>query len=98
MVGIEDVALEFIWTIHALERLAERGLTRDGVEQAVRRLDPLREPNDGDADWRVDASSFVVLYDHPAGENMDAIRIITAWPKRRRRNQHLKLVQVEKER
>lgn len=74
----------FTWTIHAEERLSERGLTRERVEQAVRELHPIRETNDGEAEWRVDAGRFVVVYDHPDDEDIDAIRIISAWPKRRR--------------
>jgi hypothetical protein len=74
----------FIWTIHAEERLSQRGLTRVRVERAVRELHPIRETNDGKAAWRVDAGRFVVVYDHPHGADMDAVRIISTWPKRRR--------------
>jgi uncharacterized protein YjiS (DUF1127 family) len=75
--------------------LPGRGLSRNEVEQAVRRLHLLRQPNDGDADWRIDAGRFVVLYDHPDQNDIDAARIITAWPKRRKRRRHLKLVNDE---
>jgi hypothetical protein len=57
----------FTWTIHAEERLHQRGLTRVRVERAVRKLHPIREINDGNADWRVDAGNFTVVYDHPDG-------------------------------
>lgn len=80
----------FTWTIHAEERLSQRGLTRVRVERAVRELHPIRETNAGDAEWRVDAGRFVVVYDHPHGEDIDAVRIISAWPKRGRRRRHLR--------
>jgi hypothetical protein len=75
----------FVWTIHAEERLSERGVTRDAVERAIREGHPVQEPNDGEADWRVDAGRFVVVYDHPHGEDIDAVRIVSVWSKRRRR-------------
>jgi hypothetical protein len=80
----------FIWTIHAEERLSQRGLTRVRVERAVRELHPIREANEGEAEWRVDASRFVVVYDHSHGKDIDAVRIISAWPKRRRHRRHLR--------
>jgi hypothetical protein len=81
----------FIWTFHALDRLPKRGLTREEVERAVRDGHPIRETNAGEADWRIDAGGIVVLYDHPDKDDINAIRIVTAWPKRRRRRRHLKL-------
>ena len=80
----------FTWTIHAEERLSQRGLTRIRVERAVRALHPIRETNKGDGEWRIDAGSFVVIYDLPHGEDIGAVRIISAWPKRRRRRRHLR--------
>lgn len=88
------MAFTLVWTAHALERLTERGLTRETVEQAVRDLHPTRETNAGEADRRIDAGRYV-LYDHPDGDDVDAIRIITAWPKRRKRRRHLKLISGE---
>ncbi len=78
-----------------MERLTERGLTRNAVEQAVREQHPIREANGGEADWRIDAGRFFVLYDYPDAGDMDAIRIITAWPKRRKRRRHLKPITDE---
>ena len=79
----------FTWTIHAEERLPQRGLTRTRVERAVRDLHPIREINEGAAEWRIDAGSFVVIYDHPDHKDLDAVRIVSVWPKRRRRR-HLR--------
>ena len=79
----------FTWTIHAEERLPQRGLTRARVERAVRGLHPIREANEGEAEWRVDAGSFVVIYDHPDHRDAEAVRIVSAWPKRGRRR-HLR--------
>lgn len=86
----------FEWTFHALERLTERGLTRELVERVVRERHQLREPNMGKADWRIDAGRFVVFYDHPDKGDMNTIRIITVWSKRRKRRRHLRLVDEEK--
>jgi hypothetical protein len=97
IVGIEGVPLSIFWTAHALKRLPERGLTRDMVERAVLENHVARESNVGEADWRVDAGRFLVVYDFPVGDNWNAIRIITAWPKRRNRRRNLKLISGEKE-
>jgi hypothetical protein len=75
----------FIWTIHVEERLPERKVTREAVERAIREGHPIREPNDGEADWRVDASRFVVVYDHPYDDDIDAVCIVSVWSKHRRR-------------
>jgi hypothetical protein len=75
----------FEWTVHAAERLPQRGLTQARVERAVRELHPIREANRGTAEWRVDAGRFVVVYDHPANEDIDAVRIVSVWSKRRRK-------------
>lgn len=71
------------WTFHAEERLSQRGLTRARVEQAVRELHTIREINKGRAAWRVDAGSFVVVYDRSTAPN--SIRIVSVWVKRRPR-------------
>jgi hypothetical protein len=97
IVGVEDMALTIAWTQHALERLPERGLTRSAVERAVRDGHAVHGANDGDADWRIDAGPFVVLYDQPINGYVDAIRIVTAWPKRRKRQRNLKVVDNERE-
>jgi hypothetical protein len=73
------------WTIHAEERLPQRELTRALVERAVRELHPLRGANYGAAEWRVDAGRFVVVYDYPDGGDLDAVRIVSVWSKRRRK-------------
>lgn len=84
------------WTFHALARLTERGLTRELVERTIRERHQLREPNTGEADWRIDAGRFIVLYDHQDKGDMNTIRIITVWSKRRKRRRHLRLVDEEK--
>ncbi len=75
----------FVWTIHAEERLGERGLTKELVEKAVREGHPIRHANEGEADWLVDAGRFFVAYDHPALGDIDAVCIVTVWTKRRRK-------------
>lgn len=90
--GIGKVALKLMWTTHALERLPERGLTHEMVERAVQDGHARREANRGPADWRIDAGHFFVLYDHPADEDIDKIRVITVWTKHRKRRRHLKMI------
>jgi hypothetical protein len=75
----------FTWTTHAEERLPERGLTRALIERAVEELHPIRVTNDGQAEWRIDTGRFVVVYDHPDDDDIDAVRIVSAWSKRRRK-------------
>ena len=77
----------FVWTGHAELLLGERGLTRSEVEDAVREGHPMREVNQGDADWRVygvrsDGRKFAVVYDNPAHGNASAARVVSAWPLR----------------
>jgi hypothetical protein len=75
----------FKWTIHAEDRLSQRGVTRVSVEHAVRELHPFRTNNQGAAEWRVDTGRLVVIYDHPAGGDVDMARIVSVWSKRQRR-------------
>lgn len=78
------------WTAHAEDRLAQRGLTRERVERTVRDLHPIREDNEGEAEWRVDAGSFVVVYAHADNKDTATVRIVSVWPKRRRHRRHLR--------
>lgn len=78
------------WTTHAEDRLPQRGLTRERVERAVRDLHPIREENEGEAEWRVDAGSFVAVYDHPDSRDTMTARIVSVWLKRHRRRRHLR--------
>lgn len=66
-------SFRFVWTFHALERLTERGLTREDVEQAVGDEHPIRKANSGEADWRVDTGRIVVLYDCPDKGDINTI-------------------------
>jgi hypothetical protein len=72
------------WTIHAEQRLRDRGLSRDEVEQAIRDGHQSRQVNKGEADWRVygiraDGRRFVVIYDHPVSSDRSSARIVTLW-------------------
>jgi hypothetical protein len=78
------------WTAHAEDRLPQRGLTRERVERAVRDLHSIRVDNEGGAEWRVDAGDFIVVYAHPDDEDISTVRIVSVWPKRRRRRRHLR--------
>ncbi len=74
----------FVWTDHALQRLAQRGLTGDEVERAITRGHDTRKPNRGAGDWRVygqraDRRRFVVIYDKPVGRDQRAARVVTVW-------------------
>jgi hypothetical protein len=74
----------FAWTVHAEDRLSERGLTRSAVEAAIREDHGLRAVNDGEADWRLDTGRFVVIYDHDQRAEVATVRIVSVWRKRRR--------------
>ncbi len=78
-----------VWTLHAEERLDDRELTKDLVEQAIREGHPMRQINRGEADWRILAGRFVVIYDHPHGEDIGAVLIVSVWTRRRRRKLRL---------
>jgi hypothetical protein len=79
------VAIErFIWTLHAEDRAAERGLSRLDVEEVVRDGHRTRQANEGLGDWRVygtrsDGQLFAVVYDQPALEDDELARIVTIW-------------------
>jgi hypothetical protein len=74
----------FIWTVHAEDRLSERGLTRAVVEQAIREGHWVREANDGAADWRVATARFIVVYDHSETDVADTVCVVSVWSKRRK--------------
>lgn len=74
----------FIWTNHALLRLSQRRLDRRDVEEAIRGNHDERSPNDGRADWLVEAMTptgvrIEAIYDHPIGDDEATIRIVSAW-------------------
>jgi hypothetical protein len=74
----------FDWTDHAERRLREREFHRINVEMAIRLGHDGRNRNDGSADWlvlgqRLVGASFVVVYDHPVGEDHDRVRIVSVW-------------------
>ena len=76
---------EFDWTDHALGRAFERDFDRFQIEMTVRLGHDARSRNDGRADWRVhgeqlDGSVFTVIYDHPAEDNVEKVRIVSVWP------------------
>ncbi len=77
-----------LWTQHAEQRINERRLTRDEVEQAIREGHSDRAPNRGDADWRIhgtraDGRTFAVIYDNPVNGDRTAVEIVSVWPLRR---------------
>lgn len=78
--GIE----RFAWTEHARMRLRERRLDGLDVEEAIKAGHTDREVNDGRAEWLVagvtaDGATFEAIYDHPHGEDEDAVRIVSVW-------------------
>lgn len=84
-VGSVAVAIEhFTWTAHAQLRLAQRLLDRLEVEQAIREGHDAREVNDGRAQWLVRGETaagpgFEVIYDHPHGDDVETVRIVSVW-------------------
>lgn len=74
----------FVWTDHARERLAERGLTRFEVEEAIRDAHEGREPNEDGADWLITAITqsgieIEAVYDHPYRGDESTVRLVSVW-------------------
>lgn len=74
----------FIWTAHAEDRRNRRLLDRLELERAVRRGHADREINPGRAKWLIrgllaDGRRFEVVYDHPHGNDLYAVRIVSVW-------------------
>ncbi len=80
----------FVWTDHAVERLAERGLTRFKVEDAIRDGHEGRQPNEDGADWLITVTTpsgiaIEAVYDHPYRGDESTARIVSVW---RRSEEH----------
>lgn len=74
----------FIWTEHAILRLAKRRLERSDVEEAILASHDEREANEGEADWLIQAMTplgvrIEAIYDHPIGNDDSAVRVVSAW-------------------
>jgi len=79
-VGIE----RFVWTEHAEDRLRQRRLDASDVEQAIVECHVEREVNDGRAEWLIsgrtpEGVAFEAIYDHPHGDDENAVRIVSVW-------------------
>jgi hypothetical protein len=66
-------------------RIRERGLIRSEVEQVIEQRHGERAINRGRAQWRIAGPTprdiqIVVIYDHPHGHDIGAVRIVSAWP------------------
>lgn len=74
----------FVWTDHARARSEQRRLQRAEIEQAIADGHERRRPNDGRAEWLVSARTagdvaFEAIYDHPHGDDVAAVRIVSVW-------------------
>jgi hypothetical protein len=74
----------FVWTAHAKDRCARRLLHRSAVERAIGAGHADRHLNRGDADWLVhgllaDGRRVEVVYDHPLGNDHNAVLIVSVW-------------------
>jgi hypothetical protein len=74
----------FVWTDHALLRLAERGLTTFEVEAPIRDGHSDRLANPGRADWLISARTasgieIEAIYDHPHRGDASTVRIVSVW-------------------
>jgi hypothetical protein len=74
----------FDWTDHAETRARERNLERILIEMTVRLGHDGRSRNIGRADWRVHGKrfgggAFVVIYDHPAANDANRVRLVSVW-------------------
>jgi hypothetical protein len=65
---------------HALEQLANRGLSAEQVADAVLNSHDRRRRNPHSADWVVRARGIVAAYNWPDGEDQTTAYIVSAWP------------------
>lgn len=70
------------WTDHAFVKAGLLGFARADVELAVVEHHHERQANSGAAEWRVTMGSWVILYDHPDGQDPSTARIVTLWRRR----------------
>jgi hypothetical protein len=74
----------FVWTTHAEDRRTQRLLDRFEIERAIRDGHADRRINHGRADWLIngllaDGRHFGVVYDHPSGNDLAAVLIVSLW-------------------
>jgi Domain of unknown function (DUF4258) len=74
----------YVWTAHAQLRLGQRHLDRIEIEHAISESHDSREVNDGRAQWLVrgtmaDGTPFEAIYDHPHGDDVDTVRVVSVW-------------------
>jgi len=70
------------WTDHAHAKAVLLGATRADVERAVVERHHDRQTNTGAAEWRLSTGPWVILYDHPDGDDATTARIVTLWRRR----------------
>ncbi len=70
------------WTDHAYVKANTLGAARADIEQTVIDHHDVRRTNTGAAQWRLSTGPWVVLYDHPDGDDRTTARIVTLWRRR----------------
>jgi len=70
------------WTDHAYVKANVLGAAREDVERAVIDRHPARQTNTGAAQWRLLSGPWIILYDHPDGDDQTTARIVTLWRRR----------------
>ncbi|MFI5004623.1 MAG: DUF4258 domain-containing protein [Solirubrobacterales bacterium] len=67
------------WTLHALDKAQRLGFARSDIEAAVLDGHSQRRRNPGKAGWQVVGGRFVVVYEHPDGDDPLTVRVVTVW-------------------
>jgi hypothetical protein len=70
------------WTDHASVKARVLGATLADTERAVVEHHDQHQRNPGAAQWRIATGQWVVLYNHPDGDDPTAARIVTLWRRR----------------
>ncbi len=70
------------WTDHAYVKANTLGAARADREQTVIDRHEARQTNTGAARWRLSNGPWVILYDHPDGDDQTTARIVTLWRRR----------------
>jgi hypothetical protein len=70
------------WTDHAYVKADLLGAARTDIERAVIEGHQARQANTGAAQWRISTGPWLILYDHPDGDDHTTARIVTLWRRR----------------
>ncbi len=68
--------------ISAFVKANTLGAARADIERTVIERHDARQTNTGAAQWLLSYGPWVILYDHPDGDDQTTARIVTLWRRR----------------